>query len=106
MQLATVVLSIVLAVVLTWAVLTPRVRDGVVVKAGLICMAIAHATLAAHVSEMQPLHGLTHAMLLLSIGTTLVLFGVLVRLLHPRKPRRRSSDWFGDAPVSRGEVRR
>lgn len=77
-----------------WAVLTPRVRDGVVVKAGLILMALGLMALG-----LQQLAGVTdaarmgRALLLLFAGMSVVAGGVLWRRAHAPRLSRRASDW-------------
>lgn len=111
MGTAAVVLSSLVAIVLMWAVLSPRVRDGVITKLGLICMALGHASLAVQlrlieISDADPaVRGAVHAALLLSAGGLVVALSILWRLVHPRHPKRRRSDWIAAADSQRQETR-
>lgn len=102
MTITAAVLSSLVALVLIWSVLSPRVRDGVVTKLGLICMALGHASLAAQLRLIEfdsadtAVRGAVHAALLLSAGALVAAISILWRLVHPRHPKRRRSDWLSD----------
>ena len=72
----------VIALVLSWAVLSHRVRDGVVIKLGLISMALGFGALSWQLvdgmgcTDLRPLNN-AHA--LVHVGLAIVLVGYLLR---------------------------
>lgn len=76
---ANLAFNIVLAVLTSWAVMSARVRDGVVIKAGLICVALGHAAVAWHLADGMScgdLGGLTRARFVAHAGLGVVLLGL------------------------------
>jgi hypothetical protein len=84
------VVSAALALVLAWAVMTHRVRDGVIIKLGLICMSIGLGVTAAELvdgitcSDLLPLN---RAGLLLYLGLWVVGVGYGLHLRAGRSWR-------------------
>lgn len=71
-----------IALALSWAVLSHRVRDGVVIKLGLICMALGFGALSWHLVDglgCMDLHAISRAHALVHLGLGVVLVGLLVR---------------------------
>lgn len=76
-----------------WMVIDPRVRDGVLIKLGLICLSVgagAAATLLG--TEASPLL-IGRAALLVNLGVATIAVGWYVRMREGRRRRRRVSDW-------------
>lgn len=72
----------VIALVLSWAVLSHRVRDGVVIKLGLIGMALGFGALSWHLVDgmgCTDLHAISNAHALVHAGLAVVLVGLLLR---------------------------
>lgn len=86
----------VIALSLIWAVLNPKVHDGVVIKAGLICMALGFGSIALLLFEGVTTEGaisLERALMLINAGITIVILGYLRRKARVHHPVRRSTDW-------------
>lgn len=87
---------------LTWAVISKRVKDGIVVKLGLIMMSMGFAGLAYHMwnghnfSDVVPIQ---RAMLMIHAGMGIVFIGVLFKSTLSRHPVRRASDWVDSSLV-------
>lgn len=91
---ATVLASGLISLVLVWAILSPRVRDGIVIKAGLICMAMGFGAVAAiNLTDHQSAHALARAQALISSGIAVVILGYLLRRVREGHPVRRETDW-------------
>lgn len=85
-----------LSLVLVFAILSPRVRDGVVIKAGLILMALGFGSIALLMFDGLAPHeveSLERALLMINAGITVVIVGYLLRKAKVRHPVRRSTDW-------------
>ena len=70
--------SCILAALAAWAVMSPNVRDGIVVKAGLILLSTGHAIAAAHLFggiEAADLMGLNRARFVSNAGLLVVVLG-------------------------------
>lgn len=76
-----------IAVVLGWIVLDPKVHDGVVVKTGLICMALGFGSVAlllpGGLTEAEVV-GLERSLLLVNAGLSVVIVGLVWRARSPR----------------------
>lgn len=81
---------------LAWMVLSPKVHDGVVIKAGLICMALGFGSIAlllgGGITEKE-IVGLERSLLLINAGIAVVIVGYLLRKARAHHPVRRSTDW-------------
>lgn len=77
----------------TWAVLSPTVKDGVVVKIGMILIALGFASTAVLLSEDR-LWALNRALALVHAGILVVGLGYALRTRGGRRKRRRSTDWM------------
>lgn len=81
---------------LSWMVLNPKVHDGVVIKVGLICMALGFGSIALlllkGITEKNVV-GLERGLLLINAGIAVVIVGYLVRKAKAHHPARRSTDW-------------
>jgi hypothetical protein len=81
--MANAVFSGLIAAVSTWAILSHRVRDGVVIKTGLILMSIGCAVTAAYLFNgisCQDLLGLNRARLVTLLGMSVIAFGYWLSL--------------------------
>jgi len=99
----------VLAIIFGWAVLSPRVHDGVIIKAGLISMALGFAATAWALADGQScddLHVLGRAEMLIHGGLLVVMFGFALRTRGGREKRRRVTDWgdLDDSASYRGKT--
>ncbi len=80
--------ALLLACICAWAILSPRVRDGVVIKLGLILMAIGYLVTVAQLADgmdCSDLQGLARSELLTRVGLLIVAAGWLWR--HWVKPK-------------------
>lgn len=87
-------LSIGLAVVLSYVILSNRVHEGVVIKVGLIFMVaglLASAGLTLNGQDTAV--GQFHASLCIRIGLGIVIFGYLRRQRRAGHPCLRAADW-------------
>lgn len=83
------------------AVLSPRVKDGVVVKAGLILAALGFAGVGATLFSESPPIAVVRALGLLHVGLTVTICGWAWR----KRRHRRLSDWMDLAAPSRHDHR-
>lgn len=70
--------SCVLAALAAWAVMSPTVKDGVVVKVGLIFLSFGHAIAATHLFggiEAADLMGLNRARFVSNTGLVVIVLG-------------------------------
>lgn len=98
--------AIMLALIASWAVMSPRVQDGVIIKLGLIFVALGAGGLASALYDgldSTDIHVLSHATLMLNVGLLVIVIGAVARLRSPGK-KRRVSDWIpldGDSGAQR-----
>lgn len=85
--------SLALALLAAAAVISPRVRDGVVVKLGLILLALGAAGLGIALATGGPMDVALRALGLQTAGLFVIVIGVLLRVWRPGPRRRRASDW-------------
>ena len=81
---------------LVYAVLSPKVHDSIVVKSGLVLMALGFmvSTYAlANGIDCTDVQTLDRAIALVNFGAITVVCGYLLRTGYGRKKRRRSTDW-------------
>lgn len=83
-----------IAIALTAAILSPRVRDGVVVKSGLMTMALGFGALAIReLFNPWNIQALERSVTLIELGVGIVAVGYLVRRKRHGQHRRRATDW-------------
>jgi hypothetical protein len=98
----------ILAAAATWACLSPRVHDGIVIKLGLIGLALgfaSHAWIVHDGIDAFDAVGLARAQLMINAGMLAVVVGVMRRARPGRRghaPERRASD-FVDLDADRSE---
>ena len=87
--------SLVLCVACAWAIMSPTVNDGIVIKIGLICLSVGFMGIFFfHVSVPAGPHPLAVAQALVHLGLLICLAGyVLRRKRHRGASCRRVSDW-------------
>jgi len=79
---------------LSWVVLSRRVNEGLVVKLGLVAMAIGlGVTALITFGDIEIQRGLRNAGFFTRCGLLVVIVGVLCRARARRHPRRRASDF-------------
>ena len=81
---------------LVWAVLSKRVRDGIVVKAGLILLALAFLGLGCQLIGGIEWGGaiyIARALVLQALGLLLLALGYWIRRRRAGNPLTRISDW-------------
>jgi hypothetical protein len=92
----------IIAIALIAAVLSTRVRDGLIIKVGLCSMALGFVVIALHMLKIAgaDVQGLARAMLLINSGITVVIIGYLFRTRNSGHALRRITDWgkFDDEP--------
>lgn len=79
-----------------WAVMSPRVRDGIVIKVGLILMAVGYMVIAHALTDgmdCSDVRGLARAALLTRVGLLIVLGGWYWRSTMRKRHLGRMSDW-------------
>lgn len=87
-------LSLFAAAGLGYVVLTERIQEGVVIKAGLICMVLGLlATAALTLRGMDSWRGLFHAGIALRGGLCLVIAGYWLKRHKVKHPCMRLDDW-------------
>lgn len=83
-----------IALALIGAVLSPRVHDGVVIKLGLISMALGFGAIALRMAdELLRGDGIERALALINGGIAVVILGYLLRRARAGHPVRRMTDW-------------
>ncbi len=87
------VACLLLTVIAGLAVVSPRVRDGVLVKLGMILISIGAFGLAVALATAAPDDVLLRALGLYTGGLLVVALGVVLRVRAPGARRRRASDW-------------
>lgn len=78
------------------AILHPGVKDGIVVKSGLIVLATGFGSLAFKFFSglyYEEIHGLLKALLLVHVGACILFFGYFLRTSNKGHKMRRSTDW-------------
>lgn len=86
----------VLSLAAGWACLSSRVRDGVVIKLGLIAMAIGffvHAWIMFDGVDLADAVAMARAQFVINAGMLIVVLGWLVRTRGGRDRKRRTTDW-------------
>lgn len=79
-----------------FAILHPSVKDGVVIKVGLMFLAVGFGSLAFKLLggiDSAELHGLLKTMLLVHIGAAISFCGYVLRVLKTGHKMQRVSDW-------------
>lgn len=81
-----------IACAITWAIMSPSVQDGLVIKLGLICCALGFVGTAASIADDR-MWALNNALLLIHGGAIVVAGGYWLRQRkRARLHRRRKSD--------------
>lgn len=97
LALMTAIASGAIALVMLWAILNPRVRDGVLVKLGLIAVMLGSGAIALRMSDgavnRWDVIGIQRSLLLIDAGLIAIVVGYALRRLHAHHPMRRRSDW-------------
>lgn len=90
---------LVVAVLVGLMILSERIKDGVIIKAGLICVSVgfmgAASLLYAGESNLIP------ALHMISTGITFIIFGAAVRGIMTKGQCRRIADWFENPTVTK-----
>ena len=87
-------LSLLAACALSWVVLTSTVREGIVIKAGLILMVAGlFSTAALTLTGAYSLRGLLNAGLALRLGLCIVIAGYWLKTRRAKHYCLRASDW-------------
>src|SRR6478752_5742456 len=85
-----------ISIVLVGAVLSPAVKDGIIIKAGLGGMALGFFSLAMCLFDgLDRADGvrLVRAMVMVNFGIAVCIVGYLVRTWREQHPLRRGTDW-------------
>ena len=91
----------------TWACLSPKVHDRIVMKLGLVMLALgfaAHAWLVHDGIQVWDAVAMARAQLMINGGMVLVVLGWLLRGRSKHAPERRASD-FVELDEGRAEAR-
>lgn len=73
-------------------VLSERIKDGVIIKTGLICVSVGFIGAASVLCSGET--NLLPALHMISIGVLIVIFGAFVRGIITKGQCRRIADWF------------
>lgn len=76
-----------------WAVIDPRVRDGVIIKLGLIALSIGTGAAAVLLGTGGPPQLIGRAALLVNLGGTAIAAGWYLRTRTGKRRRRHVTDW-------------
>lgn len=95
-----------IALALVGAILSPKVHDGIVIKAGLISMALGFGSIAVRMLDGLGVDEAVHlarSILLINAGLAVVILGYLWRVARRGAPQRRINDWadFDTRPIER-----
>lgn len=85
-----------ISLALIGAVLSPRVHDGIIIKVGLVSMALGFGACALRLLDGSAAgdgQALGRCLLLINSGIAVVVIGFLVRKLRGGHALRRSTDW-------------
>ncbi len=86
-----------ISLALVGAIISPRVHDGVVIKAGLICLALGFGAMALLLLNPDMLGyralGMERALMLVNAGIAAVIVGYLMRKAKHRCRVTGSTDW-------------
>lgn len=86
-------LSVIMFGLTTAAITSPRIKDGVVIKAGLILMNLGYLGCASTLIEGISRHLIISSWVLTNVGLLIALAGWLLQgVLAPPGPRRRQAD--------------
>ena len=91
-----------LAAATAGAILSPRVRDGVVIKVGLIAVVLGFAGLGYALAVQAAIEIVERALALLHVGLLVAMAGWWLRSRRAPQPRRRKSDWMDLEDLQRG----
>lgn len=87
-------LSLFAGAALSWVVLSATVREGIVIKTGLICMVAGLFSIAAlTLTGMDSMRGLLNAGLALRLGLCIVIAGYWLKTRRAKHFCLRASDW-------------
>ena len=98
-----------ITLVLVGLVLHPGVHDGVVIKTGLISIAVGFGSIALRLLDAPWIdgQGMARSLLLINAGLAVVIIGYVWRCRRARHPLKRSTDWVElDDHASATEVHR
>lgn len=81
-----------------WAVLTPKIDDGVIIKIGLILFGLA--TLAIGAILIDPVTrydylGIMYSLGLMTLGGLVLVFGICLKIILAGTARRQLTEWIG-----------
>jgi len=87
--------TLVLFTGLSWLILSPTVNDGIVIKLGLVLMALSELGVSMLLlgGDWTPYRPLMLCLAGVHIGAAVVLLGYLLRRGRVRHPVRRVTDW-------------
>lgn len=86
-----------------WAVLSPRVQDGIVIKLGLGCLALGFFGLGTMLAEDQPGWLLERAIALVHLGLLVVVAGIALRWRRAGRVYR-VDEWITPPTVAQRQV--
>jgi 1,4-dihydroxy-2-naphthoate octaprenyltransferase len=94
--------SLVLSIATGWAVMSPRVKDGIVIKIGLVCLSVGFVGIFFfHISRPDGPHPLASAQALVHLGVLICAAGYVLRTRrHSGVSKRRASDWVQPGATS------
>jgi len=87
------VMSLTLAIVLGMAIVSTRVRDGIVIKTGLMFMTFGFFGAAMTILSDDPNDALAMGHAAVHIGLLICVLGYLLRTRRKKGEQRRISDW-------------
>lgn len=87
------------AVLVGLMVLSERIKDGVIIKSGLICVSVGFMGASSLLYDGE--ENLLPALHMIGIGVFVVIFGAGVRALIYKGQCRRIADWFDHPTVTK-----
>lgn len=95
----------ILLVILVWLVVSPAIKEGLIIKTGLIVSVMGLLALALWLPSLQPcsdggMHPIVRAVLIVGCGAMITVAGVIIKASHERPFRRWLRNSTGWPPLS------
>lgn len=95
LDVANTTMSLILSLLSGWAILSSRVRDGIIIKTGLSCLSVGFLGIFFLYFEPGGAQAFGAAYALVDVGLLICAVGYLLRIRNRhRGSHRRASDWI------------